>query len=104
MPRKISNSAVPDSEEERRPIAKNMRQVRPKPIPIDKASLALELLNNQTRPVVNIAGTRHFHEDQTPLDKNYPIEIELQRIAMEAVPNKPSFQPLKTKSPFTDIN
>jgi len=102
MPRKISNSAITDSEEERRPVAKNMRQVRPKPIPIDKAGLALELLNNQTRPVVNIVGTRHFHENPIPLDKNYPIEIELQRIAMEAVPNKPAFQPLKTKSPFTE--
>jgi hypothetical protein len=102
MPRKISNSAVYDSTEERRPLATNRRQVRPKPIPIDKASLALELLNNQTRPVVNIVGTRHFHEDPKPLDKNYPIEIELQRIAMEAVPNKPPFQPLKIKSSVTD--
>jgi len=98
----ISNSAVYDTEEERRPLAVNKRQVRPKPIPIDKASLALELLNNQTRPTVNIVGTRHFHEDTTPLDKNYPIEIELQRIAMSAVPDKPAFQPLKTKSPFTE--
>jgi hypothetical protein len=102
MPRKISNSAITDSEEERRPVAKNMRKYPPKPIPIDKASFALELLNNQTRPVVNIVGTRHFHENPIPLDKNYPIEIELQRIAMEAVPNKPPFQPLKTKSPFTE--
>lgn len=102
MPRKISNSAVYDTEEERRPLAVNKRQFRPKPIPIDKASLALELLNNQTRPTVNIVGTRHFHEDPAPLDKNYPIEIELQRIAMEAVPDKPAFQPLKTKSPFTE--
>jgi hypothetical protein len=102
MPRKISNSAVYDSTEERRPVAVNKRQVRPKPIPIDKASLALELLNNQTRPVVNIVGTRHFREDPEPLDKNYPIEIELQRIAMEAVPNKPPFQPLKIKSSVTD--
>jgi hypothetical protein len=101
MPRKISNSAVYDSTEERRPLATNRRQVRPKPIPIDKASLALELLNNQTRPVVNIVGTRHFHEDPAPLNKNYPIEIELQRIAMSAVPDKPQ-QPLKTKSPFTE--
>lgn len=88
--------------EERRPVAVNKRQFRPKPIPLDKASLALELLNNQTRPTVNIVGTRHFHENPIPLDKNYPIEIELQRIAMEAVPNKPAFQPLKTKSPFTE--
>jgi hypothetical protein len=102
MPRKISNSAVYDSTEERRPLAINKRQVRPKPIPIDKASLSLELLNNQTRPVVNIVGTRHFHEDPAPLNKNYPIEIELQRIAMEAVPNKPPFQPLKIKSAVTD--
>ena len=102
MPRKISNSAVYDTEEERRPLAVNKRQYRPKPIPIDKAGLALELLNNQTRPIVNIVGTRHFHEDTTPLDKNYPIEIELQRIAMSAVPDKPAFQPLKTKSPFTE--
>ena len=102
MPRKISNSAVFDTEEERRPVAINKRQFRPKPIPIDKASLAMELLNNQTRPVVNIVGTRHFRENPIPLDKNYPIEIELQRIAMEAVPNKPAFQPLKTKSPFTE--
>ena len=102
MPRKISNSAVYDTEEERRPIAINKRQYRPKPIPIDKAGLALELLNNQTRPIVNIVGTRHFHEDTTPLNKNYPIEIELQRLAMSAVPDKPAFQPLKTKSPFTD--
>jgi hypothetical protein len=101
MPRKISNSAVYDTEEERRPVAINKRQFRPKPIPIDKAGLALELLNNQTRPIVNIVGTRHFHEDPTPLDKNYPIEIELQRIAMSAVPDKPQ-QPLKTKSPFTE--
>jgi len=101
MPRKISNSAVYDTEEERRPVAVNKRQVRPKPIPLDKAGLALELLNNQTRPIVNIVGTRHFHEDPTPLDKNYPIEIELQRIAMSAVPDKPQ-QPLKTKSPFTE--
>lgn len=101
MPRKISNSAVYDSTEERRPLATNRRQVRPKPIPIDKASLALELLNNQTRPIVNIVGTRHFHEDPAPLDKNYPIEIELQRIAMEAVPDKPQ-QPLKIKSAVTD--
>jgi hypothetical protein len=101
MPRKISNSAVYDTEEERRPVAVNKRQFRPKPIPIDKAGLALELLNNQTRPIVNIVGTRHFHEDPTPLDKNYPIEIELQRIAMSAVPDKPQ-QPLKTKSPFTE--
>lgn len=99
---RISNSAVYDTEEERRPLAVNKRQVRPKPIPIDKAGLALELLNNQTRPIVNIVGTRHFHEDTTPLDKNYPIEIELQRIAMSAVPDKPAFQPLKTKSPFTE--
>ena len=102
MPRKISNSAVTDTTEERRPLAVNKRQYRPKPIPIDKASFALELLNNQTRPTVNIVGTRHFHEDTTPLDKNYPIEIELQRLAMSAVPNKPAFQPLKTKSPFTE--
>lgn len=102
MPGKISNSAVYDTEEERRPVAVNMRQFRPKPIPIDKASLAMELLNNQTRPVVNIVGTRHFHEDPAPLDKNYPIEIELQRLAMQAVPNKPPFQPLKTKTPFTE--
>jgi hypothetical protein len=101
MPRKISNSAVYDTEEERRPVAINKRQFRPKPIPIDKASLALELLNNQTRPIVNIVGTRHFHEDPAPLDKNYPIEIELQRIARSAVPDKPQ-QPLKTKSPFTE--
>jgi len=101
MPRKISNSAVYDSTEERRPVAVNKRQVRPKPIPIDKASLSMELLNNQTRPTVNIVGTRHFHEDPAPLDKNFPIEIELQRIAMEAVPNKPQ-QPLKIKSAITD--
>jgi hypothetical protein len=98
---RISNSAVYDTEEERRPMAVNKRQIRPKPIPIDKASLALELLNNQTRPIVNIVGTRHFHEDPAPLDKNYPIEIELQRIARSAVPDKPQ-QPLKTKSPFTE--
>jgi hypothetical protein len=98
---RISNSAVYDSTEERRPVAVNKRQVRPKPIPLDKASLAMELLNNETRPIVNIVGTRHFHEDTTPLDKNYPIEIELQRIAMSAVPDKPQ-QPLKMKSPFTE--
>jgi hypothetical protein len=109
---KISNSAVyeprlksgsqgQDLVEERRPVAKNMRHVRPKPIPIDRASLAMELLNNQTRPMVNIVGTRHFHEDPTPLDKNYPLEIELQRLAMEAVPNKPQ-PPLKIKSTVTD--
>jgi len=98
---RISNSAVYDSTEERRPVAVNKRQVRPKPIPINKASLAMELLNNQTRPTVNIVGTRHFHENPTPLDKNFPIEIELQRIAMEAVPNKPQ-QPLKIKSAITD--
>lgn len=101
MPRKISNSAVYDTEEERRPVAVNKRQFRPKPIPIDKASFALELLNNQTRPTVNIVGTRHFHEVPAPLDKNYPIEIELQRLAMSAVPNKPQ-QPLKIKSAVTD--
>jgi hypothetical protein len=101
MSRKISNSAVYDSTEERRPVAVNKRQVRPKPISLDKASLALELLNNETRPIVNIVGTRHFHEDTAPLDKNYPIEIELQRIAMSAVPDKPQ-QPLKMKSPFTE--
>jgi hypothetical protein len=98
---KISNNAVYDSTEERRPVAKNMRHVRPKPIPIDRASLAMELLNNQTRPVVNIVGTRHFHEDPTPLDKNYPLEIELQRLAMASVPNKPQ-PPLKIKSAVTD--
>ena len=102
MPRKISNSMVLDSEEERRPVAVNKRQFRPKPISIDKASFALELLNNQTRPIVNIVGTRHFHDEPAPLDKNYPIEIELQRLAMSAVPNKPMFQPLKSKSPFTE--
>lgn len=101
MPRKISNSAVTDSTEERRPLAVNKRQVRPKPIPMDKASFALELLNNQTRPIVNIVGTRHFYEIPAPLDKNYPIEIELQRLAMSAVPNKPQ-QPLKIKSAITD--
>jgi hypothetical protein len=93
---------VLDSEEERRPVAVNKRQFRPKPISIDKASFALELLNNQTRPIVNIVGTRHFHDEPAPLDKNYPIEIELQRLAMSAVPNKPMFQPLKSKSPFTE--
>jgi hypothetical protein len=98
---RISNSAVDDSTEERRPVAVNKRQVRPKPIPLDKAGLAMELLNNETRPIVNIVGTRHFHEDTTPLDKNYPIEIELQRIARSAVPDKPQ-QPLKIKSPFTE--
>jgi len=101
MPRKISNSAVTDSTEERRPLAVNKRQVRPKPIPLDKASFALELLNNQTRPTVNIVGTRHFHENVLPLDKNYPIEIELQRLALSAVPNKPQ-PPLKIKSAVTD--
>jgi len=58
-------------------------------------------LNNQTRPTVNIVGTRHFHENLVPLDKNYPIEIELQRLALSAVPNKPQ-QPLKIKSAVTD--
>lgn len=98
---RISNSAVTDTEEDSRPLAVNKRQFRPKSIPMDKAMFALELLNNQTRPIVNLVGTRHFHETPAPLDKNYPIEIELQRLAMSAVPNKPQ-QPLKIKSAVTD--
>jgi hypothetical protein len=99
--KKISRSAVYESTEGRRPVALNLRVSRPKSIPVDRASLAMQLLNNQTAIPKVMVSKRHFREDPKPLDPNYPIEIELQRIALEAVPNKPPVI-AKMKNTVTD--
>lgn len=100
MPRKISNSAVYDTTEERRPVAVNKYKTPTAPIRVNKAELMLERLHREN-PVSNIVARRMPPVGALPVDPNYALYIELDRLATASVPKQP-LQPLKIKSPFTE--
>jgi len=99
MPQKISNSAVSGTEE-RRPITENKYRPPIAPLKVNKAELMLERLHREN-PVQNIVTRRLPPTEGLPVDPNYALYIELDRLAKSSVPKQP-IQPLKIKSPFTE--
>jgi hypothetical protein len=97
---RISNSAVYDTNEERRPVAVNKYKPPIAPIRVNKAELMLEKIQ-RANPVPNIVARRMPPVGAQPIDPNYALYIELDRLATASVPKQP-LQPLKIKSPFTE--
>jgi hypothetical protein len=98
MPQKISNSAV--DEQEHRPVAVNKYRPPITPLKVNKAELVLEKLH-RANPVKNIVSRVMLPPEGAPVDPNYALYIELDRLAKASVPKQP-IQPLKSKSPFTE--
>ena len=85
---------------ERRPVAVNKYKTPTAPIRVNKAELMLERLHREN-PVPNIVARRMPPIGALPVDPNYALYIELDRLATASVPKQP-LQPLKIKSPFTE--
>jgi len=102
MPRKIaqSNTSADVDERSQRPIAVNKYRPPIVPLRVNKAELMLEKLQ-RANPVQNIVARRLPPTEGPPVDPNYALYIELDRLATASVP-KQAIQPLKIKSPFTE--
>jgi hypothetical protein len=99
-PSKISQSNTPVDEQERRLVAVNKYRPPIAPLKVNKAELMLEKLH-RANPVKNIVSRVMPLPEGAPVDPNYALYIELDRLATASVPKQP-LQPLKSKSPFTE--
>jgi len=102
MPKKISQSNTSTDVDERsqRPVAINKYRPPIAPLKTNKAELMLEKLQ-RANPVQNIVTRRLPPKEGLPVDPNYALYIELDRLASASVP-KQAIKPLKIKSPFTE--
>lgn len=100
---KISQSNTNDSSTHNvlRPTAVNRFHPPIVPLKVNKAELILEQMNNKNTPKFNIVTTRKNIKPTTPVDPNYALLVELDRLATSSVP-KQAIQPLKSRSPFTE--